>query len=370
MFTMGKDRIGVHCILAAAYFLMLPLTIATNEVNASFLKILTVPIGLFFVITMVFYRKEFKINMVHILLALYTVLSILALAVNFNMTSVRMLFGYFLNAGLFICISVVEYNQKELQLLEDIQVLLLIIITAIPLFGEMPDGQRTELVIFGQKSDPNYFVGFFVFPLAVTLKKICESKWRLAYMALMAVSLYVILLSGSRGGLIAVATTVIAFTLIYPKGLTGKLQALVAISVCAVIFWTVVIPYLPENIAARFSVEEVIASKGTYRGDIWYTQGLIGVLSFSALLVAAIGRCIKKRKCVAIALIGMMGLSISLSFNTSTKTFWNLIPYAAFAFASVKKEESDESEKENTDSSIIYSETEISKIKEGDSDEY
>ena len=63
-----------------------------------------------------------------------------------------------------------------------------------------------------------------------------------------------------------------------------------------------------------------------------YNQGLIGLLSFLLLTGAGFFRCVKRRKMVSIAIIGMMALSISLSFNQTTRTFWNLIAYAAFAF--------------------------------------
>ena len=63
-----------------------------------------------------------------------------------------------------------------------------------------------------------------------------------------------------------------------------------------------------------------------------YNQGLIGLLSFLLLTGISFFRCVKRRKTVAIAIIGMMALSVSLSFNQTTRTFWNLIAYAAFAF--------------------------------------
>ena len=63
-----------------------------------------------------------------------------------------------------------------------------------------------------------------------------------------------------------------------------------------------------------------------------YDQGIVGVIAFLMLVICCFVRCIKKRKCVAIALCGMMALSLSLSFNPSIKSFWNLIPYAAFCF--------------------------------------
>ena len=46
--------------------------------------------------------------------------------------------------------------------------------------------------------------------------------------------------------------------------------------------------------------------------------------------------CLKKRKVVSIALVGMMALSVSLSFNQTVRTFWNLIAYAAFSFPNDK----------------------------------
>ena len=67
--------------------------------------------------------------------------------------------------------------------------------------------------------------------------------------------------------------------------------------------------------------------------QLMYDQGVIGLLLFGALVVACLVRCRKKRVCVAVALIGMLALGMSLSFNSSAKTFWNLVAYAAFVFA-------------------------------------
>ena len=66
--------------------------------------------------------------------------------------------------------------------------------------------------------------------------------------------------------------------------------------------------------------------------QVLYNQGIVGFLSFSLLTIVAFMRCLGKRKAVSIAIIGMMALSISLSFDQTTRTFWNLIAYAAFAF--------------------------------------
>ena len=218
-----KNRISLHCLLACAYFLMLPLTITTNSFGSSFLKLAAVPIGAYFLISIVFYKQELRINMVHITMALFTLATLVTLFVDSSADSLFMISGYFLNAGLYICLSVVPFNDKELRWLENVQVILLVIISVLVLTDNLVgEAGRETLTIFGQKSDPNYFVGFLIFPLSVTMKKIVESKWRIFYILLAFTSVYMVLLSGSRGGLLAVVATVVAFSLIYPKGFKTK----------------------------------------------------------------------------------------------------------------------------------------------------
>lgn len=391
-----KNGISLHCILASVYFLMLPLTIATNSVGASFLKIASLPIGLYFVISLLFYKQEFQINIVHIALAIFTLGTASTLFVANDRASVVMIMGYFLNAALYISLSVVVYNEKELKVFEYVQVALLAIIVVLTLTDNtLGEANRETLTIFGQASDPNYFVGYIIFPLAVVLEKIIKSRQRLLYIALAAVGIYAVFLSGSRGGLLAVIVTLIAFALIYPKGIHKKITVMAILLGSLVALWIVLMPILPENIVERMSIEAVLETRGTYRGDIWmsmineikssswevligrgiakkhamvlngvldynieahnyfiqvlYNQGIIGLVSFLILIGASVGRCIRKRKPVAVALIGMMVLIMSLSVNPSMKTLWNIIPYAAFVFADtgIKKNEGGASQDES-----------------------
>lgn len=378
--TKGK-RIGLHCILASLYFLMLPLSITTNAASNSFLKLLTIPIGGLSLILLIFYKRRLQLNYVHLFLALYTVCTVLTLFVDPSPAARSVVLGYFLNAALFFCLTLVRYNERELQVLESVQVLLLIFITAATLLDNA-GGSRKTLSLFGQESDPNYFVGFLIFPLSVTLKRMLESRYKVLYAVLAGCALYAVLLSGSRGGVLAVAVTVAAFAVLYPKGLRKKLLTLGIMLAGIVALWFLLRPILPENILERMSIREVVESKGTYRGDIWasmlheiahsdwevvfgrglsvlhtitlegkvhqvfahnqylqvlYNQGAVGLILFCALALAGILRCGKRQKCVAVAIIGMLALGISLSFNSSTKTFWNLIAYAAMTLPMEKQ---------------------------------
>ena len=377
MLASGKNKISVHCILASLYFLMLPLTISVNSAGASLLKLATIPIGICFLISLFFYKKEFRINIVHIALCAYTVVTVFTMFVNPTRDNLSYVIGYFLNAALFLCISIVEYNERELKLFEYVQIALLIIITAITFYNDTKVHSRTTLSIFGQESDPNYYVGFFIFPITVTMKKILTERFRVFYIPAFFLAVYAIFLSGSRGGFLAILVTVISFAAIYPKKKIHKVLFLVCMLLSVFILWQVIKPALSDTVVDRMSIEAVVETGGTHRTEIWasmiheiknsswefifgrgigvlhpmmvegkevlvvahnhmiqvlYEQGIVGVIAFVVLVICCVFRCMEKRKCVAIAFLGMLALSVSLSFNPSVKFFWNMIPYAAFSF--------------------------------------
>ena len=373
-----RRNIGAHCILACLYFLLLPTTIAVNSSGNSFLKLATIPIAAYFVITIIFSKKTLQFNAVHLLLCVYTLSALITLFMSPDTVSIYSVFGYFLNAALYLCLTVVRYNEEELSLMENVQVLLLLILVSITLFSNAEMADRTTLMIFGQKSDPNYFVGFFVFPICVTLKKIIQSRFRILYGVLLCLCLYCIFMTGSRGGLLAIVVTIAAFGLIYPEKARNKAIIILAGCLFLLVAWFVAKPFLPNNIISRMTIENVIETGGTGRWEIWrimlheikysqnqfllgrgfdsmnkifldgkwtsavahnqilqvlYNQGFLGLITFLTLTMGCFLRCLRKRKTVSIAIIGMMAISVSLSFNQTTRTFWNLVAYAALDFS-------------------------------------
>ena len=377
MQKLSNRQISPHCILACLYFLLLPTTIAVNSAGNSILKLATVPIGGFFLLTLFLSNRKLHINCVHLALLVYTLSAISTLFVDASAVSMAYVTGYVLNAAIYICLTVISYNEAELELMEKIQILLLVILNAITLFSKGTDDNRTTLMIMGQTCDPNEFVGYFVFPLAVALKKLVSGKYFPGYLLLIAVSLYCIFLSGSRGGFLAIAVTIACFAILYPSDNTKRFLLLAGGFVLLLGSWALLKPLMPENVINRMNVDSVIESGGSGRTAIWksmlqtimkepdkllfgrgiraihrflrgriwvelmahnhllqitYNQGLVGLISFLMLTGISFFRCIKRRKTVAIAILGMMALSVSLTFNQTTRAFWNLIAYAAFVF--------------------------------------
>ena len=216
-------KISAHCLLACLYFLLLPTTIVVNSAGNSILKLATVPIGLYFLITILLSRKKLHFNAVHFFLCAFTLTTIVTLFVDYSDTSVSYVIGYCLNAVLYICLSVVKYNDRELKLLEDVQILLLAVLLGITVISNGSMFNRSTLEIFGQTSDPNYFVGYFIFPLSITVKRIIQSKYRIAYVLLAFFSIYCVFFSGSRGGLLAIFVLLLSSALLYPRKIKHKI---------------------------------------------------------------------------------------------------------------------------------------------------
>lgn len=394
-----KQPVRLHCILAMIYFLAVPLTISVNSAGDSFLKILSLPIGICLLILLLFSKEELELNSVHFFYGVHVLLTVLILFVDPG--SLTLTIGHIQNAALMFCITLRKYNSRELAWLEYVQIMLLAIVDFLVLFmGESFDqGDRMTLVLFGSEVDPNYLCGFFVLPMAAALKNIFENKSvfvKIICLTLLLAGVYAIFLTGSRGGLLAAVAAIAVSIFLYAGNWKRFIVIAAAAAMIGLVFWTIVLPLLPEDVAERFSFTAVVESRGTYRVDIWlsildevknstwqlftgrgleaqhrmivdgelsevvahnhliqtiYNQGIPGLIVFVLMMGASILRNIRKRKYVAAAMAGILVLSVSLTFNTSVKPYWNLIMYAALAFpaaGNIKTEGAEDSNNEES----------------------
>lgn len=373
-----KLDIGLGCILTCLYFIALPLTITTNSGGSSFLKVLTIPIAGYLAVSLIFYKGKIELNSVHFFSALYLISIVATLFVDNSSLSVMYVRGYIETIALLFLITIKEYSKNEIEAFEVTQLILLAVLICLGFSGADWYGDRNTMTLFGATCDPNYFAGLFLLPIAVALKKIRENKIFMAVCpVLTALGVYIVITSGSRGGLLALAVTVLSFVFLNTKSTKQRLAGLGIAIVAAVILWTVIIPLLPESVSSRFSLNEVIESRGTSRVDIWismleaiknstweffcgrginsyhemmiegrlahvvahnqfiqamYNQGIFGFISFVLMSASSVFRNRKKRGYISAAMLGTLALTMSLSINPSIKEFWNLLIYSALTF--------------------------------------
>ena len=376
--------VGLSCILACVYFLALPLTITINSAGNSFLKLLTIPIAGYFAVTWFFYRKKLELNIIHLLSFLYLITVVMTLFADRSPVSLQYVRGYFETIGLMFLITMRKYTENEIKAFELTQLALLGVMIVLGFTGGEWYGDRNTMTIFGATSDPNFFSGFFILPVAVALKKMRENKiYAVICTVLTALGIYMVFSSGSRGGLFGLSVMIMSFVFINAKGAKQRFIGIGAVMITAIMLWIVVIPLLSEDVSARFSIKKLIESRGTARGDIWlsmldtiknsswelirgrgifahhemmidgkmvsvvahnqfiqslYNQGIPGLVMFSLMSFAAVLRNIKKRGYISAAMLGMLALSMTLTINQSIKAFWNLLIYAAFSFNLPKKQ--------------------------------
>ena len=378
-----KKEVGLPCILACVYFLALPLTITINSAGNSFLKLLTIPIAGYFVANWFFYRKKLELNAIHLLSFLYLITVVMTLFADRSPVALQYVRGYFETMGLMFLITMRKYTENEIKAFELVQLALLGVMITLGFIGADWYGDRNTMTIFGTTSDPNYFTGFFLLPMAVAMKKIRENKiYTVVCAVMLALGAYMVFTSGSRGGLFGLAVMIMSYVFINAKGAKQRIIGICTAIGMAVILWTIVIPLLPDDVSARFSIKELIESHGTGRGDIWlsmldtikrssrellygrgifayhemmldgrlvqvvahnqliqllYNQGIPGFVTFTLMSLAAVLRNIKKRGYISAAMLGILALSMTLTINTSIKAYWNLLIYAAFSFDTPEK---------------------------------
>ena len=119
------------------------------------------------------------------------------------------------------------------------------------------------------KEDPNYLCGYLMAGTVITVAELLTPRKK-GSRAIIELIIYIFLLigTGSRGGLIAVAVAVVSLIIASKSDiLSFKKKMFVIVTIAG--FIVLINVFLPKQLLARFSFSNVIASQGTGRFDIW-----------------------------------------------------------------------------------------------------
>ncbi len=373
-------KIGIAAFLSAAYFICLPLSIVTLPGGMSLLKAVTYVLGAVLVAKLFVGRDRLRLNSVHLFLGLYVVYSLFSWFIIRTDGAYTTLRGILEISLIFVMITSRVYNKREGNFLFNSWIVVGVITTASVLLGQILKVEsvfgRVSLFIGGGAEDPNQLCGYFILPMLCCLKKLRKGKrgMNAVYLALVVLMGYCVILTGSRGGLLAVAGALAAYVFIAIRGWKNRLKAAAAMILAAAVFWTVALPLLPQSTQERFTVESIEEGRGSGRYDIWAAiiegasredfgmlfgyglgsaerfiantgrdntvahnhwlqiwcdQGFVGALIFAACFLFAAARNLRERPFLAAAMLGMLLLSMSLTMYPTYKAFWNVLMMAA-----------------------------------------
>jgi len=267
---LNKIRLGVFLI--AVHFLLTPLDFYPIFSGISIVRILSViPIsGCLLQIP----NQKIKFNKYIIILLFYFLLILLSslYSVDIHKTYSRAL-SVGSNILFIIILTTIDYNEKEIFFLKRIMVFSgWLVLALILIFSsyELTEGRLT-LHMRGAAQDPNYLVGYLMFTFVYYFNGLITRK-RWINIIYIGIILYIILMTGSRGGIIAIIGSVaFCFFLwlksnrIKPK--TISIMALAFVSITITIIY--IFRYLPEAIVNRFYISYTIKDRGANRFDIW-----------------------------------------------------------------------------------------------------
>lgn len=281
MISNGKEQNkSVFIWFLSIYLFLVPLDFLPVIPGVSLSRFL-IAFPLFGMITEMRRFNRIKYTALPVLLYLAAAFLSLLFTVNFALSQVRML-RLILNIGLIVLFSARKYTENELK-----QLLRAAAYSGWFLFGlsivysnfSYALGRMT-VVVNGQMQDPNELCGFFIFPICYYLWNFTVNrKWK--NLIPVFAFLLIILLTGSRGGLIAlIASVVLLFfrSAMYFRKMFVKIF-LVAVLGC--VFLYVAWDYIPSVITDRFSLEYSINDGGAHRFEMW--DGLLRFFANSSI---------------------------------------------------------------------------------------
>lgn len=242
--------------------------------------------------------------------------------------------------------------------------------------------ENGRLVFNSSKTmDPNYFAICLSIIVAILFNNIIRNKKKIISLIFISVVFFVIILTGSRSGLITnIVTIIISFVFTKTKR-TKKIAIVAFLILISFILVVNMDKILPENIFQRFSIEYTKNDGGAGRINIWKAgietfknasilreffgtgfgtfqyvvtkyhkvahnvyiqilveQGIIGIFIFLSAIIKALLYAIKEKKYIELAAIsGLLIGSLAIDINI-TRTFWIclLLIYVDFNLEQVK----------------------------------
>lgn len=268
----SQNRIRPVVYGLAAYFLLAATDCFNVGAVGSMLKVVAfLPIALaVFDLT----RLRLRIHPLLVVQLLFWTLAVVSLFYSVKVErTLSSLITLTLNLVLVFLLGLVEqYNRRELDLLERAMLLgswLTIILMLI--FSDVSEGGRLSLRLGSITQDQNYINGFYLYAFSYHCGQLLQKRNRIHMIPVLLI-LVIVLMTGSRGALLAFAVSGFVHLCIFfadsRHALRNCLLVLVLLLLLAIVF-DLVLAQMPEAVSQRFSWEQIAQKGTTGRTRIW-----------------------------------------------------------------------------------------------------
>lgn len=165
-----------------------------------------------------------------------------------------------------------QYNQRELQFMQDALFAggWIVIILMLLLSDVSKDG-RLILALGGKTSDPNYINGYFLYTFSYHCNRMLQQDKKIHIIPMIFI-LAVVLLTGSRGALVAFTIALFAHLCVNFSRTKHTIRNVVLTALIIVVLFgafDLILEWMPENVAQRFSWDFIAEHGTTGRTGIW-----------------------------------------------------------------------------------------------------
>ena len=186
-------------------------------------------------------------------------------------TSVGRVVSYFLLFALLISGAMFKYTEDDINKIKyaltwssRLTALVMLI------FAEYVGGRFRLMGII--EEDPNYLCAYLAFGIVYALETLTtknKAGKKVLAVAELILYFYLVLVSGSRGGLLAIAGGAASYLLTYRGQKIKYIARKVILITLVAVLLIVMIDYLPENLRVRFTSENVLENGGSGRTKLW-----------------------------------------------------------------------------------------------------
>lgn len=325
-------------------------------------------IPLFFLL-LNFKKMKFRFDSLMVLPILYILVLFISISYSLNTSiTIDRVLSIAQNITVVLLFSAVPFNSNEIKVIKSGIVysgwftLILLLFFSEPL----GDTLRISIVINGVAQDPNDLIGYLMYTTVYNVSLFLKNKDLKSFLFILPF-ISVVLMTGSRGGLISVFIAIIFYILVYSSGSKRFLRnVFFSVSIVLVILFFARM-LIPNDILERYTLESVFNDQGSGRFLIWESLwiiwkdsslfrqvfgwgagtvkllafketvahniwleslievGLLGMVSLVVFHIAYLNKAFRGKIYVVIsAYIGLLVMTLSLSLY-SYKPLWNIL---------------------------------------------
>jgi hypothetical protein len=178
-----------------------------------------------------------------------------------------------LNVAIILILSTLKYNQKELLTIKKAMIYSGWLTLSLMYFYSDTSlmGGRMTVVVNGSYQDPNYLCGFLIFSIIFYYEGFIKKRSKMSFIK-MCIFLVFVLLTGSRGGLLAIIGSVFFYTIIWIKESRYKFATVFKLNflfLSIIFFFFISLNMLPDSVSQRYDISFTKNDGGANRFEIW-----------------------------------------------------------------------------------------------------